>query len=158
MLRMWSLRNGIILVPNHDREVAPVEKTRRESENEKILFFECFLSRHMIFRSYLYQINHFRMLRILGYKLGTRNLFLSTQSQNIYFGKTRTPEGIAYGRDQQKKMRDIFENEIEEKIYKDNMKSNERPVSTGIPPIGPGRNGKHCNEAIFRLIDTEINK
>ena len=89
----------------------------------------------MIFRSYLYQINHFRMLRILGYKLGTRNLFLSTQSQNIYFGKTRTPEGIAYGRDQQQKMRDIFANEIEEKIYKDNMKSSARPVSKtgGIP-------------------------
>merc|ERR1719462_1070083 len=38
-------------VPNHDREVAPVEKTRRESENEKITknveneIFECFLSR-----------------------------------------------------------------------------------------------------------------
>jgi len=35
MLHIWSLRNGIILVPNHDREVAPVEKMRRESENEK---------------------------------------------------------------------------------------------------------------------------
>ena len=90
----------------------------------------------MIFRSYLYQINHFRMLRILGYKLGTRNLFLSTQTQNIYFGKTRTPEGIAYGRDQQKKLQDIFENEIEEKIYKDNMKSSEKPVSTEIPVRG----------------------
>ena len=123
-------------MPNHDREVAPVEKTRRESENEKNTknveneIFECFLSRHMIFRSFLYQINHFRMLRILGYKIGTRNLFLSTQSQNIYFGKTRSPEGIAYGRDQQQKLRDIFENEIEEKIYKDNMKSADRPVSS----------------------------
>ena len=132
MLHIWSLRNGIILVPNHDREVAPVEKMRGEIENKKIDFFECFLSRHMIFRSYLYQINHFRMLRILGYKLGTRNLFLSTQTQNIYFGKTRTPEGIAYGRNQQQKLQDIFENEIEEKIYKDNMKSSEKPVSTEI--------------------------
>merc|ERR1712137_1224677 len=35
-------------VSNQDREVAPVGKTRRESENKK---FECFLSRHMIFRS-----------------------------------------------------------------------------------------------------------
>ena len=134
-------------MPNHDREVAPVEKTRRESENEKNTknveneIFECFLSRHMIFRSFLYQINHFRMLRILGYKIGTRNLFLSTQSQNIYFGKTRSPEGIAYGRDQQQKLRDIFENEIEEKIYKDNMKSADRPVSSTVS--GPGTNGKH---------------
>ena len=95
----------------------------------------------MIFRSFLYQINHFRMLRILGYKIGTRNLFLSTQSQNIYFGKTRSPEGIAYGRDQQQKLRDIFENEIEEKIYKDNMKSADRPVSSTI--FGPGTHGKH---------------
>ena len=42
MLHIWSLRNGIILVPNHDREVAPVEKMRRESENEKIEFFLMF--------------------------------------------------------------------------------------------------------------------
>ena len=141
MLRIRPLRNDLILVPNHDREVAPVEKTRKESENNKIFIFECFLSRHMIFRSYLFPINPFRMLRILGYKLGTRNLFLSTQSQNIYFGKTRTPEGIAYGRDQQQKLRDIFENEIEEKIYKDNMKSSERPVSSPVSPAripGPG--------------------
>ena len=157
MLRICSLRNDLILVPNHDREVAPVEKTRKESGNNKIFIFECFLSRHMIFRSYLYQINHFRMLRILGYKLGTRNLFLSTQSQNIYFGKTRTPEGIAYGRDQQQKLRDIFENEIEEKIYKDNMKSSERPVSSPVSPAR-GRSRKHRNETIFRHIDTETNK
>merc|ERR1712131_459286 len=37
--------------PNHDREVAPVEKTRKESGNNKIFMFECFLSRHMIFGS-----------------------------------------------------------------------------------------------------------
>jgi len=162
MLRICSLRNDLILVPNHDREVAPVEKTRKESENNKIFIFECFLSRHMIFRSYLFPINPFRMLRILGYKLGTRNLFLSTQSQNIYFGKTRTPDGIAYGRDQQQKLRDIFENEIEEKIYKDNMKSSERPVSSPVSPAripGPvGRSRKHRNETIFRHIDTETNK
>ena len=157
MLRICSLRNDLILVPNHDREVAPVEKTRKESEDNKIFIFECFLSRHMIFRSYLFPINPFRMLRILGYKLGTRNLFLSTQSQNIYFGKTRTPEGIAYGRDQQQKLRDIFENEIEEKIYKDNMKSSERPVSSPVSPAR-GRSRKHRNETIFRRIDTETNK
>ena len=120
--------NDVILVSNQDREVAPVEKTRRESENKK---FECFLSRHMIFRSYFQTINHFRMLRTFGYKVGTRNLLLSTQSQNIYFGKTRSPEGVAYGRGQRQKMRDIFENEIEEKIYKDAMKSQEKPVSIG---------------------------
>ena len=142
-------------MPNHDREVAPVEKTRRESENEKNTknveneIFECFLSRHMIFRSFLYQINHFRMLRILGYKIGTRNLFLSTQSQNIYFGKTRSPEGIAYGRDQQQKLRDIFENEIEEKIYKDNMKSADRPVSSTISD--PGKTGDTVMTSVPRL-------
>ena len=118
-------------MPNQDREVAPVEKTRRESENKKKIFFECFLSRHMIFRSYFQTVNHFRMLRTFGIKkFGTRNLLLSTQSQNIYFGKTRSPEGIAYGRSQAQKNRDIFKNEIEEKIYKDNMKSEDKPVST----------------------------
>ena len=71
------------------------------------------------------------MLRTFGIKkFGTRNLLLSAQSQNIYFGKTRSPEGIAYGRSQAQKNRDIFQNEIEEKIYKDNMKSEDKPVST----------------------------
>ena len=98
------------------------------------------------------------MLRILGYKLGTRNLFLSTQSQNIYFGKTRTPEGIAYGRDQQQKLRDIFENEIEEKIYKDNMKSSERPVSSPVSPARILGLGEIGNIVMRLFLDASIQK
>ena len=66
---------------------------------------------------------------ILNLKWTIRKLNLSSQVKNIYFGKTRTPEGVAYGRNQAQKLQDIFENEIEEKIYKDAMKADDRPVS-----------------------------
>ena len=70
-----------------------------------------------------------RISTIVNRKWTIRKLNLSAQTKNIYFGKTRTPDGIAYGRNQAQKMQDIFENEIEEKIYKDAMKANDRPVS-----------------------------